>query len=288
MIAIKKEAKDAGVPGSGSDLTGEEISVDGLQFSYGGKEGSTVLSNVSFRIDMPGLYSILGPNGVGKSTLIHCINRILDPTMGSVTIDGSDVSGISLKELAKVVGYVPYSANDSFPLTVTDTVMLGRHPHSRWNSLEEDLDIVYDSLRMVGMEDFAMRPFNELSAGQHQKVMLARGFAQRTRILLLDEPTSNLDVRHQLEVTKLLRDMAHEKGLIVLMISHDLNIAAKYSDWVLMLHGGRIYASGTPEEVINEENIRTVYDVDSKVIHVNGKPHVILLDGTDSTVSIEV
>ena len=141
---------------------------------------------------------------------------------------------------------------------------------------------------MVGMEDFAMRPFNELSAGQHQKVMLARGFAQRTRILLLDEPTSNLDVRHQLEVTKLLRDMAHEKGLIVLMISHDLNIAAKYSDWVLMLHGGHIFASGTPEEVINEENIRAVYDVDSKVIRVNGKPHVILLDGTDSAVSIEV
>ena len=288
MIAIKKEAKDAGVSGSGSNLRGEEISVDGLGFSYGGKEGSAVLSGVSFMIDRPGFYSILGPNGVGKSTLIHCINKILDPTMGEVAIDGSDVSGVSLKDLAKVVGYVPYSANDSFPLTVTDTVMLGRHPHSRWNSLEEDLDVVYDSLRMVGMEDFAMRSFNELSAGQHQKVMLARGFAQRTRILLLDEPTSNLDVRHQLEVTKLLRDMAHEKGLIVLMISHDLNIAAKYSDWVLMLHGGHIFASGTPEEVINEENIRAVYDVDSKVIRVNGKPHVILLDGTDSAVSIEV
>ena len=288
MIAIKKEAKDAGVSRSGSNLRGEEISVDGLGFSYGGKEGSAVLSGVSFMIDRPGFYSILGPNGVGKSTLIHCINKILDPTMGEVAIDGSDVSGVSLKDLAKVVGYVPYSANDSFPLTVTDTVMLGRHPHSRWNSLEEDLDVVYDSLRMVGMEDFAMRPFNELSAGQHQKVMLARGFAQRTRILLLDEPTSNLDVRHQLEVTKLLRDMAHEKGLIVLMISHDLNIAAKYSDWVLMLHGGHIFASGTPEEVINEENIRAVYDVDSKVIRVNGKPHVILLDGTDSAVSIEV
>ena len=263
-----------------------DISINDVRFSYEG--ASPVLDGITVDIRGPQVVSILGPNGVGKSTLMHCINKILDPTMGEVAIDGSDVSGVSLKDLAKVVGYVPYSANDSFPLTVTDTVMLGRHPHSRWNSLEEDLDIVYDSLRMVGMEDFAMRPFNELSAGQHQKVMLARGFAQRTRILLLDEPTSNLDVRHQLEVTKLLRDMAHEKGLIVLMISHDLNIAAKYSDWVLMLQGGRIYASGTPEEVINEENIRAVYDVDSKVIRVNGKPHVILLDGTDSAVSIEV
>lgn len=262
--------------------------LDGLQFSYGGEGSRNILDGVTFAIDHPGFYSILGPNGVGKSTLIHCINKILEPTGGDVEIDGVPVEEISIKEMAKSVGYVPYSANDSFPLTVVDTVMLGRHPHSRWNSLEEDLDVVYESLRMVGMEDFAMRPFNELSAGQHQKIMLARGFAQRTKVLLLDEPTSNLDVRHQLEVTRLLRDLTHERGMIVVMISHDLNIAAKYSDMVFMIHAGRIYAAGTPEEVITEENIRTVYDVDSKVIRVNGKPHVILLDDTDGDVSIGV
>ncbi len=287
MLSVKNTGGHRHVPGS-SSVTGDSIVLDGLQFSYGGEGSRNILDGVTFAIDHPGFYSILGPNGVGKSTLIHCINKILEPTGGNVEIDGVPVEEISIKEMAKSVGYVPYSANDSFPLTVVDTVMLGRHPHSRWNSLEEDLDVVYESLRMVGMEDFAMRPFNELSAGQHQKIMLARGFAQRTKVLLLDEPTSNLDVRHQLEVTRLLRDLTHERGMIVVMISHDLNIAAKYSDMVFMIHAGRIYAAGTPEEVITEENIRTVYDVDSKVIRVNGKPHVILLDDTDGDVSIGV
>ena len=287
MLSVKNTRGHRHVPDS-SSVTGDSIVLDGLQFSYGGEGSRNILDGVTFAIDHPGFYSILGPNGVGKSTLIHCINKILEPTGGNVEIDGVPVEEISIKEMAKSVGYVPYSANDSFPLTVVDTVMLGRHPHSRWNSLEEDLDVVYESLRMVGMEDFAMRPFNELSAGQHQKIMLARGFAQRTKVLLLDEPTSNLDVRHQLEVTRLLRDLTHERGMIVVMISHDLNIAAKYSDMVFMIHAGRIYAAGTPEEVITEENIRTVYDVDSKVIRVNGKPHVILLDDTDGDVSIGV
>lgn len=287
MIDIKSSHNGAGTV-EGPRLRGDSIAVNGLEFSYGGDGSPQVLDGVSLMMDKPGFYSILGPNGVGKSTLIHCINKILDPTGGTVDIDGVDVSDVSIKELAKVVGYVPYSARDSFPMTVVDTVMLGRHPHSRWNSLEEDLDIVYDSLQMVGMEDFAMRNFNELSAGQHQKIMLARGFAQRTKVLLLDEPTSNLDVRHQLEVTRLLRDLTHEKGMVVVMISHDLNIAAKYSDTVFMIHAGRIFASGTPEEVITEENIRTVYDVESRVIKVNGKPHVILLDETDRDVTVEV
>ena len=287
MLSVKNTGGHRHVPDS-SSVTGDSIVLDGLQFSYGGEGSRNILDGVTFAIDHPGFYSILGPNGVGKSTLIHCINKILEPTGGNVEIDGVPVEEISIKEMAKSVGYVPYSANDSFPLTVVDTVMLGRHPYSRWNSLEEDLDVVYESLRMVGMEDFAMRPFNELSAGQHQKIMLARGFAQRTKVLLLDEPTSNLDVRHQLEVTRLLRDLTHERGMIVVMISHDLNIAAKYSDMVFMIHAGRIYAAGTPEEVITEENIRTVYDVDSKVIRVNGKPHVILLDDTDGDVSIGV
>lgn len=267
---------------------GRRISVEGLGFSYPSKDQPVpVLHDVDLKIDRPGFYSILGPNGVGKSTLMHCINRILDPTVGKVYVDDVDVSSIPMKELAKAMGYVPYSASDSFPLSVVDAVMLGRHPHSRWNSLDEDLDIVYESLRMVGMEDFAFRQFNELSAGQHQKIVLARGFAQRTRILLLDEPTSNLDVRHQMDVTRLLRDMAHEKDMIIIMISHDLNIAAKYSDWVYMLHDGGIVASGTPADVITEENIRTVYDVESKVVRVNGIPHVILLDDSDGDVVIE-
>ncbi len=249
--------------------------IDGIEFGY---SSAPVLKDITLDASGPQLLSIIGPNGVGKSTLIHCINRILSPNKGTVLIDGDRVDSISLKDLAKKVGYVPYSANDAFPLSVVDTVMMGRHPHATYKSLDKDLDIVYDTLRLLNIEDLALRSFDELSAGQHQKVMLARGLVQQPEVLLLDEPTSNLDVRHQLDVTKMLKKLTEEKNILVIMISHDINIAAKYSDEIIMLHGGSIYAVGTPEEVINEENLRVVYQVESKVIVDDGRPHVILRD----------
>ena len=201
----------------------------------------------------------------------------LDPAR-SVFIDDRDVKDITIKELAKQIGYVPYSSNDTFPLTVVDTVLMGRHPHSKWKSLDNDLDIVYDTLKMLGISHLAMRPFNELSAGQHQKVMLARGLVQEPQILLLDEPTSNLDIRHQLDVTKMLKRLSEEKQILIIMISHDINIAAKYADEVIMMHEGTIYAVGTPNEVITANNLRTVYGVESLVVEDEGRPHVILRD----------
>ncbi len=250
-----------------------KIRIDGLEFSY---DSVPVLKNISLDLDGFKLVSILGPNGVGKSTLIHCINRILSPTAGAVFIDDTDVSGISRKELAKTIGYVPYSSNDAFPLTVVDTVLMGRHPHSNWKSLKSDLDVVYATLNRLGIGNLAMRRFNELSAGQHQKVALARGLVQEPKILLLDEPTSNLDVRHQLDVTELLKTLAEEEGMLVIMISHDINIAAKFSDEIILMHDGTIYAEGTPAEVITEENLRVVYGVDSRIVDDDGRPHVIL------------
>ncbi len=252
-----------------------QIKINDLTFSY---SSVPVLKNITFDLTGPKFVSIMGPNGVGKSTLIHCINKILTPTEGTVLLDEQNVTEISIKEMAKIVGYVPYSANDTFPLTVVDTVLMGRHPYSKWNSLDQDLDIVYDTLARLGISKLAMRSFNELSAGQHQKVMLARGLVQEPKILLLDEPTSNLDVRHQLDVTKMLRDLSREKDILVIMISHDINIAAKYSDEVIMMKGGTIYAAGTPQEVITEDNLREVYGVESKVIEDMGMPHVILRD----------
>lgn len=249
------------------------LKIDNVDFSY---SSTPVLKDITLDIDGPGFISIMGPNGVGKSTLIHCINKILSPTSGSVFIDGQNVKEINLKNLAKEIGYVPYSSNDTFPLTVVDTVLMGRHPHTSWGSLDKDLDAVYDVLDLLGITDLAMRSFNELSAGQHQKVMLARGLVQEPKILLLDEPTSNLDIRHQLDVTRILRELAISKNILIIMISHDINIAAKYADKVIMMYDGTIWAVGTPQEVITEDNLEKVYGVDSKVILDEGRPHVIL------------
>lgn len=252
-----------------------EIRINEMAFSY---SSVPVLEGICIDLKGPQFVSILGPNGVGKSTLIHCINKILEPTGGTVLVDDMDVSDYSLKDMARKVGYVPYSSSDTFPLTVVDTVLLGRHPHAGWKTTDDDLRIVYDTLERLDIEDLAMRYFNELSAGQHQKVMLARGLVQHPDILLLDEPTSNLDVKHQLGISRLLRRLSHEDDIMVIMISHDLNIAAKYSDFVIMMHQGSIFDVGTPAEVITSENIREVYGVDSRIIDDDGSPHVILKD----------
>lgn len=250
-----------------------KLKLEGLTFSY---TSVPVLEDITLELEGPKFVSILGPNGVGKSTLIHCINRIIEPTAGKVFIDGKDIGTFPLKELARTVGYVPYSTNDAFPLTVVDTILMGRHPHSRWNTMDKDLDVAYSVLKMLKIENLAMRNFNELSAGQHQKVMLARGLAQEPRILLLDEPTSNLDVRHQLDVTELLKKLSVERNLLIIMISHDINIAAKYADEIIMMHNGGIYAVGTPEEVINPLNLEVVYGVESEIVKDGNRPHVIL------------
>lgn len=266
------------------DALSMDIVVDDVCFSYGkGNSSVPVFKDLVLDIHGPQLVSIIGPNGVGKSTLIHCMNKILQPTEGCVYVGGMDVSKIDGKSLAKVIGYVPYTSSDSFPLNVTETVLMGRFPHSKWGSSGKDLEIVESVLKLLNIEDLALRSFNELSAGQHQKVMLARGLAQEPKILLLDEPTSNLDVRYQVEITRILRDLAHDKGIIIIMISHDINIAAKYSDNMIMLKNGGIYAVGKPSDVVTEDNIRFVYEIGCKVVDDNGRPHVILIDENDKS-----
>ncbi len=252
-----------------------KIDIDGLEFGY---RDSPVIKGLTASFDRPELVSIIGPNGVGKSTLIHCINKILSPNDGAVMIDGRDVNSINVKELAKHMGYVPYTSPNTFPISVIDAVMMGRHPHAKLGSFDKDLEVSYSMLEMLGIEDLAMRQLNELSAGQLQKVILAKGLAQEPKVLLLDEPTANLDVKHQLGVTRLLKRVSQEKGVTVIMICHDLNIAAKYSDRIIMMSEGSVYASGTPEEVLTKDNISRVYDINCEVITDQGRPHVLLRD----------
>ncbi|MBR4225733.1 MAG: ABC transporter ATP-binding protein [Candidatus Methanomethylophilaceae archaeon] len=252
------------------------IEIKDLEFGY--NPSNPVLKDISHIFDTPEFVCIMGPNGVGKSTLIHCINKILKPTKGVVLIDGRDTREMKLKEVANEIGYVPASSEDSFPLTVVDTVMVGMQNDYRFGVRKEDLEQVYDILKLLSIDHLAMRDFNELSAGQHQKVMLARGLVRSPPVVLLDEPTSNLDIRHQIEVTKILSEMPRKKNSIVIMISHDINITAKYADKILMIANGGIYAYGTPKEVLTKESIRDVYGVDADIIDVNGRPHVILND----------
>jgi len=253
------------------------LAVEGLGFSYGSLE---VLHDINLTFEEPGLTCIIGPNGVGKSTLVKCLNGINKPTSGRVTIDGEDIKDISPREIAKVLSFVPVTSGDMFSMTVFDTVMMGRRPHQRLgNSSELDEEIVRRTLNMMGIRDLAMRNSDELSAGQHQRMVISRGLAQTPRFLLLDEPTANLDARHQIQVTMTLRDLAKRNGMSIIMISHDLNIAARFADSIIvMAEPGVIHSIGRPEDVVTEDMIKDVYRVDCTIVDANGRPHVILLD----------
>ena len=240
------------------------IKFENMQFGY--EKDHPILKEIDLNIEGPQLISIIGPNGVGKSTLIHTINQILDPTDGVVYLDNKSVSEYSLREMAKRVGYVPYKSSGTFPMLVVDAILLGRNPHASWRTNPNDIKKVEEVMKKLDIDDLAMRNYNELSAGQRQRVMLARGLVQEPNILLLDEPTANLDVKYQVGITRLLRKLSREEGIIVIMISHDLNLAARYSDSVILLHDGTIYAVGSPRDVITEKNISFLYDVECKVV----------------------
>lgn len=256
-----------------------KIELRDLHFGY--DPDKPVIRGVNLTFDKPEFVCIMGPNGVGKSTLIHCINKILKPTGGEVLINGKNVKDMKLKEVASYLGYVPATSQDSFPLTVVDTVMVGLQNDMRLGTTKEDLEKVRETLKLMKIENLAMRNFDELSAGQHQKVVLARGLVRSPPCVLLDEPTSNLDINHQLQVTKVLSELPAKKGMLVIMISHDINITAKYAQRIVMLHDGVVYADGPAEKVLTKENIRTVYNVDSDVVMINGRPHVVLNDAID-------
>ena len=253
-----------------------ELVVTDLTFGYG---DDPVLSGVSFTLDRPELVCVIGPNGVGKTTLVKCLNKLLKPNAGSVTLDGEDVLGMRLMDLARKMAYVPNRMDQVFRTTVAETVLMGRFPFAQWANSDRDLDVADRAMGALHIQAISDRDVSELSSGQLQKVLIARGLAQEPRVLILDEPTSNLDVRHQMEVMGFLRHYARGNGIIVLMVCHDLNLTAAYADRVIMVSDGGIYADGSAWDVMTESHIREVYGVDSKVIDAGGRPHVILFAG---------
>jgi iron complex transport system ATP-binding protein len=235
--------------------------------NFGYTEDRIVLHDVNLVMDKPGLYCILGPNGVGKSTIVKCINKINVPLSGDVILDGENLKDMELKEISKKVTFVPAHQMDAFSMSVLDTILVGRYNKSKWGNPKEDIKRVFETMKLLHIEDLAFRKYNELSAGQHQKVTIARGLVQETPVLILDEPTANLDVQYQVYITEMLRAIAEKRGMIILMISHDLNITAKYAHYVIMLaRPGVIYATGTPEEVMTTETIQQVYSIKSRII----------------------
>lgn len=249
-----------------------KLEVKGVYFSYSSIDA---LKDVTMEVTDGEIVSIVGPNGSGKSTLLKCINRILNPKIGTILINGKNIKEHEIKELARLFGYVPQNDNYVFPFTVFEIVLLGRKPHVNWRLSAKDKEIVYSILELMGLEKLAFRPFNELSSGEKQKVLLARALAQEPEILLLDEPTSNLDLRHQLEILNFISAIVKKKGISAIMAMHDLNLAFRFSTQTILLKQGKIYAAGKPNEIFTEENIKAVYGVEV-IIHKNSEiPYLI-------------
>jgi iron complex transport system ATP-binding protein len=248
------------------------MNVNNLSFNYA---GVPILNDVEFNVGLGELVAIVGPNGSGKSTLLKCINRILKPKQNSVLINGVDSGRLSVKELSMMMGYVPQTSVSAFPFTVFDVVMMGRKPYIHWSIGERDSEIVALMLDFLGIGHLALRHFSELSGGEQQKVIIARALAQQPEILLLDEPTSSLDIRHQLEILCILRGLAQSGGRSVVVTLHDLNLASRFSDRIIMLKKGCVFAIGSPKEVITSQNIKTVYGICADVsASVMGRPVV--------------
>ncbi len=248
------------------------LKINNLVFGY---NSIPILDGMSFTVTAREIVAIIGPNGTGKSTLIKCIDGLLRIRAGSVSVNGRSTGDMGRFEMARQFGYVPQKSTVLFPFSVFDMVLLGRHPHKE--KREKKLEKVVEALRLLGIEDLAMKNFNEISGGQQQKVSIARAIAQEADILLLDEATSNLDIRHQLEVMDILRLTVDQRKTTAILIMHDLNLTARYADKVILLNKGAIVDIGSPASVLTPENIALVYGVKARVADINGTLCVIPL-----------
>lgn len=247
------------------------IEIQQLSFAYGKTE---ILKDVTFTAEAGECVGILGNNGAGKSTLITCINRIRKMRSGKVMINGMDISSMNRNAIARTVAYVAQK-NEMTNATVFDCVLLGRTPYIKWTIGQDDIDLCDRVIDQLGIGHLKLRNVDQLSGGEMQKVMLARALVQKPKVLLLDEPTSNLDPRNQYEMLALVRKIAKEQGITVLIVIHDLNLALRYCDRFYFLKDKVGFSYGGIETV-TAETIQTVYGIPAKIATVSGKRIVIL------------
>ncbi|RQD75935.1 MAG: ABC transporter ATP-binding protein [Halanaerobium sp. MSAO_Bac5] len=240
-----------------------KMKADKIKFCY---QDTAVFDELSLEIEKGKIISLVGPNGIGKSTLIKCLSNIYQADSGFVYLDGKNTLSIEAKELAKELGYVPQTQRNSFSISVYESILLGRKPYFNWKVRQEDKIIVEEILEKLNLQKLAEREVSNLSGGEMQKVAIARSLAQKPSIFLLDEPTSNLDLNHQLEVMNIITELAKEENAAVVMAIHDLNLAARFSDYIFLIAEKGKYISGKAEEVFTEENMEATYGVKVEIV----------------------
>jgi iron complex transport system ATP-binding protein len=247
----------------------EIIGVRGVSFSYG---GPFHLEDISFTVGPGEVLVLLGPNGCGKTTLLKCVNALLRPSSGEIDVIGKNVKDLSRAELAKLIGFVPQTHSPPFPYTVLDVVLMGRASHMSifQQPSSSDYALSERAMELVGILRMKDRIYTQISGGERQLVLIARAIAQEPRVLLLDEPTAHLDFRNQLVVLRMVRRVARERGLGVIMSLHDPNHALSFSDRVVLIGNGRICAEGKPLEVIRPETILDVYGIETRILAHEG------------------
>ena len=248
------------------------LELENLSFSYE-SGGPVILDQVSLQVPAGSCMAVLGNNGAGKSTMLKCIARIFKPTGGRVVVDGSALGQLTRKELAQKLAYVAQTGEATHTM-VYDAVLLGRRPYIRWDATGEDRQVVEQILQQFNLQHCAARYLDELSGGERQKVFLARAMAQQPRFLLLDEPTSNLDLRNQHEMLRLVRQLVEREQIGALIVLHDLNLALRYCDRFVFLKDAQLYAEGT-EEIVTPDTIREIYGMSVDLIEHRGRKLIV-------------
>ncbi|MEW1891750.1 ABC transporter ATP-binding protein [Streptomyces sp. NPDC085659] len=263
-------------PGGGAP----RLAARGIRVGYGGR---TVIDGLDVEIPSGVVTTIIGPNGCGKSTLLRTLTRLLKPAGGAVVLDGEDIASLRTRDVAKKLGLLPQAPVAPEGLTVSDLVARGRHPHQSWlrQWSSDDADIVRKALALTGVADLADRPVDSLSGGQRQRVWISMTLAQGTDLLLLDEPTTYLDLAHAIDVLDLVDDL-HESGCTVVMVLHDLNLATRYSDNLVVMRDGSVLAQGHPRDVITAELLDEAFGLRAMVIDdpVGDRPLIVPIGRT--------